>query len=69
MEETYFYLSVQKGTERIDCAQLYFSYHIFRRTKVWNGEVLFGAFPSEPNPSAFPVLEQYRTNWEDCVPL
>ena len=36
----------------------HFSYHFYSRSIFWNGTVLFEAFPSERNPSAFHFSEQ-----------
>ena len=55
------------GTERLPIVPL--SYHFFSRSIFWNGVVLFEAFLSERNPTAFHFSEQYGTKRNDCVPV
>ena len=62
------HLHVQTGTERNSCASFHLSYHFFSRSMLWNGTVLFEAFPSERNPSAFHFSEQHGAKWSDAFP-
>ena len=53
------------GMERLRIVPLFVA--LFSRSISCNGVVLFEAFPSECNPSAFHFLEQCGTNWNDWV--
>ena len=58
---------MRNGTERLPIVPLFVS--LFSRSIFWNGTVLFEAFPSEHNPSAFHFSEQYVRKWNDCAPM
>ena len=57
------------GTERNDCLSYTFSGRFFSHSTLCNGTVLFEAFLSERNPSAFHFSEQHGTKWNYCVPV